>query len=103
MKTYLLDIFDLQENVKLPRELAVFQRCEVVGCDTNSLQLYLEDKDAFGVVPNQVVNMGWDSIPTALVLYELDTARIFGLWHVKGREINQGEQVEFLNIMMNVL
>lgn len=84
--------------MQLPERLREFQRTEVVGCDAHSIGLYLEEKEAFGVVPNQVVNMGFDAgISTALILYQMDKAQLYGLWKVNGRQIADGEQVPFLD------
>ena len=77
----------------LPEQLAQFQAAEVIGCDSNSLQLYLEEGDAFGVLPHQLVNQGYGSAPTALVMYQIDTLELHGLWKTAGRQNASGQQV----------
>ena len=77
----------------LPEQLAQFQATEVIGCNSNSLKPYLEEGNAFGVLPHQLVNQGYGSIPTALVMYQIDTRETHGLWKTAGRQNANGQQV----------
>ena len=77
-----------------PDYLAEFEAIEVVGCDVNSLQLYLGYDSAFGVHPHQLKSEGW--VPrnsTAMVLYEIEETKLYGIWKITGRQVASGKQV----------
>lgn len=78
----------------LPDYLSAFEAVEVIGCDTNSLELFLAKETAFGVHPHQLKNQGWVSkTPTAMVLYHLEEVRLYGLWRITGRQVSSGTQI----------
>ena len=43
-------------STDLPQELAGFKEIEVIGCDAASLEEYHQAGDAFGVMPDQLVD-----------------------------------------------
>ena len=84
---------NLQEGA-LPDYLADFEAVEVIGCDANTLKLYLGQESAFGVYPHQLKGQGWVSkIPTALVLYQIEEVKLYGIWRITGRQVAKGTQI----------
>lgn len=89
-----------EEEEQLPASLAAFQALEVIGCDSNSLKLYLSQTAAFGVLPEQLVGHGWVAqTPTALVLYQIDDIKVHGLWTVTGRQVANGAQIAIVELV----
>ena len=92
------------EGDTLPEHLAAFEAMEVIGCDANSLKLYLSQETAFGVYPDQLVGHGWVSkTPTALALYQIDEVQVHGLWKVTGRQVANGAQIATVELVESFL
>lgn len=92
----------MQDVKALPAYLSKYEAMEIIGCDTNSLKLYLGQEGAFGVYPNQLRSEGWVSrTPTALALYQIDEVHLHGLWKVTGRQVANGNQIVTIELIEN--
>ena len=79
--------------MKISAELDKFEAMEVIGCDARSLMLYREEGDVFGVLPSQLVNHGYGATPTAVVMFQVDTMKLHGIWKIGGRQTVDQAQV----------
>lgn len=75
----------------LPANLREFWAAEVVSCDRNSLALYMEEGEV--LLPAQLVNHSFASTPTALLMYQVDSNQLFGVWKITCTRVSNHEQV----------